>query len=222
MLCCPWSTKTTGSSSSTSLPDSCPYRDTVSTQPTRWRRTRAPRDGLGAAAPRPSGLLRWRAAATPAHRLDLDTSGLLVVARDPATLRALQRQFAREEVRKRYVAVVDGDVAGDRGCIELALRPDRHERPRQVHDPVHGKPARTTWEVIERAADRTRVALYPHTGRTHQLRVHAAHPAGLGAPIRGDRLYGTGGERLLLHAQRISFRHPASGRLIELTSSPPF
>ena len=181
-----------------------------------------PGRGIDAADSVATRLQLRNAAADPAHRLDLDTSGLLIVARDPATLRELQRQFARQEVRKRYVAIVAGEVAGDRGCIELALRPDRHERPRQVHDPVHGKPARTTWEVIERAAGRTRVALYPHTGRTHQLRVHAAHPAGLGAPICGDRLYGTGGERLLLHAQQISFRHPASGRVIELTSSVPF
>jgi tRNA pseudouridine32 synthase/23S rRNA pseudouridine746 synthase len=160
--------------------------------------------------------------AAVAHRLDLDTSGLLVAAKDPATHAALQRAFARREVDKRYAAWLDGDVAPDRGTIELALRVDLDDRPRQIHDPVHGKPAITAWRVIERRDGRTRVALEPRTGRTHQLRVHAAHPLGIGAPIVGDRLYGRAAARLALHAEAIAFVHPHTGRRIELARPAPF
>ncbi|HVV82851.1 MAG TPA: RluA family pseudouridine synthase, partial [Kofleriaceae bacterium] len=159
------------------------------------------------------------------HRLDLDTSGLLLAAKDLATHAALQRQFARRELRKRYVAWLAGEVRGDRGTIELALRPDLDDRPRQLHDPVHGKAAVTDWQVVARAADRTRVAFTPHTGRTHQLRLHAAHELGLAAPIVGDRLYGTDAAdepRLLLHAEALGFTHPHTGAAIELTLPAPF
>jgi len=160
------------------------------------------------------------------HRLDLDTSGLLLVARDAATHAALQRQFARREIAKRYVAWLDGRVDGDHGVIELALRVDLDDRPRQLHDPVHGKAATTTWRVLARAGDRTRVALFPHTGRTHQLRVHAAHALGLGAPIAGDRLYGRAevapGARLELHAEELAFTHPHTGERVALASPAPF
>ncbi|MFN2377356.1 MAG: RluA family pseudouridine synthase, partial [Candidatus Binatia bacterium] len=138
------------------------------------------------------------------HRLDLDTSGLMVVARDKATHAALQKQFLLRRVDKRYVAVVEGDVAGEAGTIELGLRVDVEDRPRQIVDPVHGRKAVTDWKVLGRFEDAagrrlTSVALFPRTGRTHQLRVHAAHPLGLGAPIVGDRLYGHGGSRALLN-----------------------
>ena len=160
------------------------------------------------------------------HRLDLDTSGLLLAAKDQATFVALQRLFSRREVTKRYVAWVDGDVRGDSGTIDLPLRTDFDDRPRQIFDPVHGKAAVTTWEVLERRDGRTLVALAPLTGRTHQLRVHCAHPSGLDAPIEGDRLYGRTapehGERLLLHAERLSFVHPVTGALLDLHASPPF
>lgn len=156
------------------------------------------------------------------HRLDLDTSGLLLVARDHATYAALQRAFARRAIAKRYVAWLDGEVAADAGAIDLALRVDLDDRPRQLHDPVHGKPAFTTWRVIARAGGRTRVALFPHTGRTHQLRVHAAHPLGLGVPIVGDRLYGRAADRLALHAEHLAFTHPHTGAAIELESPAPF
>lgn len=150
------------------------------------------------------------------HRLDLDTSGLLVCARDLDSYRALQAQFARREVTKRYVAIVAGDVAGDRGTIALPLRLDPDDRPRQVVDDVHGKPALTTWEVLARGDGRTRLALTPHTGRTHQLRVHCA--VGLGAPIVGDRLYGqVAAPRLMLHAEALAFVHPTTGAPIALT-----
>jgi tRNA pseudouridine32 synthase/23S rRNA pseudouridine746 synthase len=185
---------------------------------------------------------RWPGALV-AHRLDLDTSGLVVAAKDPRTYAALQRLFARREVDKRYDAVLEGAPrGGEAGVIELALRVDLDDRPRQIHDPVHGKPAITEWRVVERlAGGRTRVALVPRTGRTHQLRVHAAHPLGLDAPIVGDRLYGrgAGGARdavtaaafdvnaalddgadapLLLRAAEIAFVHPATGARVRFTA----
>jgi tRNA pseudouridine32 synthase / 23S rRNA pseudouridine746 synthase len=164
---------------------------------------------------------RWPGARV-VHRLDLDTSGLMIVAKHAATHVALQRAFARREVTKRYAAWLDGEVVGERGVIELPLRVDLDDRPRQIVDPVHGKPAITAWRVVARAADRTRVALEPSTGRTHQLRVHAAHPGGLGAPIVGDRLYGRGGDRLALHAEAIAFTHPHTGERVALVAPAPF
>jgi tRNA pseudouridine32 synthase/23S rRNA pseudouridine746 synthase len=156
------------------------------------------------------------------HRLDLDTSGLLVAALDARTHATLQRQFLHRSVHKRYVAWVQGTVKGEQGTIDLPMRVDLDDRPRQIHDPVHGKPAVTEWRVLERTEGRTRVALFPHTGRTHQLRVHAAHPLGLGAPIVGDRLYGHPGERLLLHAEALSFEHPATGQRVTFERPAPF
>jgi len=156
------------------------------------------------------------------HRLDLDTSGLLVAALDARTHAALQRQFLRREVHKRYVAWVEGLVRGEQGSIELPMRGDLNDRPRQIHDPVHGKPAVTGWRVLERRGRRTRVALSPLTGRTHQLRVHAAHPLGLGAPIVGDRLYGREDARLLLHAESLSFTHPHTGQRVSFERPAPF
>ena len=156
------------------------------------------------------------------HRLDLETSGLLLAAKDEATHAALQAQFARREIEKRYIAWLAGDVRGDRGVIELALRVDLDDRPRQIADPVHGKAAITEWTVLAREGGRTRVAFVPRTGRTHQLRVHAAHPDGLGVPIVGDRLYGTAADRLYLHAARLAFVHPTTGQRIELECAAPW
>jgi len=156
------------------------------------------------------------------HRLDLDTSGLLVAALDPRTHADLQRQFTRREVHKRYVAWVEGLVRGDQGTIDFPMRVDLDDRPRQIHDPVHGKSAVTRWQVLERRGGRTRVAFFPLTGRTHQLRVHAAHPLGLGAPIVGDRLYGHPDDRLHLHAESLSFRHPETGQLVSFERPAPF
>jgi tRNA pseudouridine32 synthase/23S rRNA pseudouridine746 synthase len=157
-----------------------------------------------------------------AHRLDLDTSGLLVAALDARTHAALQRQFLHREVHKRYVAWVAGHVRGEKGTIDFPMRVDLDDRPRQIHDPVHGKPAVTGWQVLERRGDRTRVAFFPLTGRTHQLRVHAAHPLGLGAPIVGDRLYGHEDRRLFLHAEAVSFHHPATGQRVTFERPAPF
>jgi tRNA pseudouridine32 synthase/23S rRNA pseudouridine746 synthase len=172
---------------------------------------------------RDSVLARLRArdpGAQVVHRLDLDTSGLMLAARNLAAQAALQRQFAERSIDKRYIAWLEGDVAGEAGVIELPLRVDVDDRPRQIHDPLLGKPARTTWRVLERRGGRTRVALEPHTGRTHQLRVHAA--LGLGAPVVGDRLYGRDDARLLLHAESLAFTHPTTGERITLTSPAPF
>ena len=154
------------------------------------------------------------------HRLDLDTSGVLLVAKHPAIHAALQRDFARRAIGKRYVAVLDGAPADDAGAIELALRVDLDDRPRQVVDPVHGKAARTEWRVVSRTSACTRVELVPRTGRTHQLRVHCA--VGLGAPIVGDRLYGRPGERLLLHAEALAFEHPHTGERVAIEWPAPF
>lgn len=156
------------------------------------------------------------------HPLDAEASGLLLVAKDSETHGALQRQFARREASKRYVAWLEGSVSGGQGTVELPLRSDSEHRSRHLVDPVHGKHALTEWRVTQRASTRTRVALFPRTGRPHQLRVHAAHPLGLGAPIAGDRLYGQDGPRLLLHAEALSFLHPRTGEHIELDCPAPF
>ncbi len=156
------------------------------------------------------------------HRLDLDTSGLLLAALDAQAFTALQAQFIGRTVRKRYLAVLDGVVTGERGVIELPLRVDLEQRPRQIVDEQFGKPARTEWAVLARAETETRVALVPHTGRTHQLRVHLSHPRGLGVPIKGDRLYGRPASRLFLHAESLSFRHPTSGEVITVEAPAPF
>ena len=153
------------------------------------------------------------------HRLDQETSGLVVFAKDKATHKALQQQFESRTVTKCYVAILDGIVEHDEGMIDLPLLPDVDDRPRQRVDHAIGKPAVTRYRVLERRDGATRVAFYPLTGRTHQLRVHASHPHGLNCPIRGDRLYGTASSRLMLHAQSITFVHPVTGR--EMTFQTP-
>ena len=143
------------------------------------------------------------------HRLDQDTSGLLVIAKDEATYKDLQQQFIRHEVQKTYEALLDGEVVGDEGKIKLRMRPDPDDPPRQIVDMNHGKQAVTRWKVVEQLGGQTRVELYPDTGRTHQLRVHCAHPEGLNAPIHGDRLYGCSenpDSNLCLCAKRIRLK----------------
>jgi len=160
------------------------------------------------------------------HRLDLDTSGLLLCAKTLSTAKLLQRLFSLREIDKQYVAWLDGNVAVDHGHITLPLRVDIDDRPRNIHDPVFGKPADTEWRVLSREHGQTRVRFTPHTGRTHQLRVHAAHPQGLDAPIVGDRLYGRTApldeERLQLHAERLAFVHPVSGATLVVERPAPF
>lgn len=152
--------------------------------------------------------------AKPVHRLDQDTSGLLVLAKTAEVYKELQSYFQRRDILKRYEAVLRPNDEMSRlrlndGMIELPLLPNPYDRPRQMVDREHGKVAITKYVIRERRNDGTMlVDFYPLTGRTHQLRVHAAHPEGLNAPIVGDRLYGKAGERLMLHAAEIRFVHP--------------
>ena len=158
------------------------------------------------------------------HRLDMATSGLLLAAKNTATHKALQQQFEQRSVEKCYVAVLSKRLPEhqSRGTIELPLRVDIDDRPRQMVCFNHGKPAKTHWEIISRQQASTRVYFYPLTGRTHQLRVHAAHQDGLDAPIVGDALYGTTAERMLLHAERLGFTHPVTGEQLEVEAPVPF
>ncbi|WP_239469796.1 RluA family pseudouridine synthase [Archangium violaceum] len=156
------------------------------------------------------------------HPLESETSGLQLAARDPETHAALQRQFARREAHERYVARLDGHVPGTQGVIELPLRIDPEDRPRHIVDPIHGKRAITEWRVTQRTDAWTRVSLVPRTHRTHQLRVHAAHPLGLGVPIVGDHLYGGDGTRLMLHAEAVTFIHPRTGERLDFECRAPF
>lgn len=156
------------------------------------------------------------------HRLDQETSGLVIFAKNKDTHKALQQQFENHTIKKRYIALLDGYVPQDEGIIDLPIRPDVDDRPRQRVDHEHGKPAVTRYRVLERGQDVTRIAFEPLTGRTHQLRVHASHPMGLNCPIVGDRLYGKAVDRLMLHAQSITFVHPATGETMTLESAPDF
>ena len=156
------------------------------------------------------------------HRLDQETSGLVVFAKDKATHKALQQQFEQHTIKKQYIALLDGLVPQADGVIDLPLVPDVGDRPRQRVDRELGKPAMTRYRVLERIGGMTRIALEPLTGRTHQLRVHCSHPQGLNCPIVGDRLYGTASARLMLHARSITFIHPATGCEMTLETPPAF
>ncbi len=158
------------------------------------------------------------------HRLDMDTSGIVLFARDKETQKRLQTSFAGREISKRYAALLDGLVELDSGIIELPLRPDYENRPMQAVDKINGACAITHYEVVKRYHQngKTLVYLYPYTGRTHQLRVHTAHTQGLNSPIAGDRLYGiSSADRLCLHAETLSFIHPWTKERIELHSPIP-
>lgn len=171
------------------------------------------------------------------HRLDMDTSGLMVFAKGVDNQAVLQQQFERREVRKTYLALLSAQEGtataaesaappadGAQGRITLPLMLDYYDRPRQMVDFEHGKQAVTDYEVLRRLPDgRTLVRFTPLTGRTHQLRVHSAHPLGLGRPIEGDRLYGGGSHgRLCLHAATIEFSHPRTGEWLKFSSVPDF
>ena len=180
------------------------------------------------------------------HRLDQATSGVMVVAETEFAYKQLQRQFENREVKKRYVAMVQptlnpsrregentseadknslpsgGAEVGSSGTISLPLAPDYLDRPRQVVDYEEGKPAVTEYEFIGQEGPYYRVLLTPHTGRTHQLRVHCAHRDGLGMPIVGDDLYGFHSDRLYLHAEYLSFTHPLTGEKMEFEKAPNF
>ena len=166
---------------------------------------------------------RWPKADGPlvVHRLDMATSGLMLIAKSLDIYRRLQDQFLHHGIRKEYEAVLDGTPkAAPKGQIRLPLRPDPSDRPRQVVDPIHGKPSVTEYEILGTDGHTTRLLLRPVTGRTHQLRVHCAHADGLACPIVGDTLYGHTARRLMLHAGRITFTHPVSGKEMTFYMKP--
>lgn len=154
------------------------------------------------------------------HRLDMETSGLMVLALTPEAHRNLSIQFQNRTVQKQYLAVLKGIVEKEQGDIELAFRLDVANRPYQMFDPANGKWGITRWEKMAVDHHQTRIRFTPLTGRTHQLRVHAAHPLGLGCPIVGDRLYGDGrpGDRLRLHASYLCFQHPDNDKPLSFES----
>ena len=156
------------------------------------------------------------------HRLDMSTSGLLLLAKTKEAHKLLQRQFFKRSVSKRYIAVLQGRVIGDSGTIDLPLRGDLEDRPRQIVCRTHGKSARSHWQVVTRTDHTTTVHFWPVTGRTHQLRIHAAHPEGLNTPIVGDDLYGQPGDRLHLHAEQLAFTHPVTRETLSFTAAAPF
>ena len=156
------------------------------------------------------------------HRLDMSTSGILLAAKNKDVHKALQKQFEERTIKKRYVALLDGIVESDSGIIDLPLRVDLDDRPRQMVCSEYGKPAKTAYKVLERKDGKTRVHLFPITGRTHQLRVHVTHPLGLNTPIVGDDLYGTKAKRLCLHAESLEFTHPTNGKKIKIKVNAEF
>lgn len=156
------------------------------------------------------------------HRLDMSTSGILVLAKHKDAHRFIQKQFIQRRVSKRYTALLDGLLHKQTGLIDLPLRVDLDDRPRQVVCYEHGKPAQTKFNIVGHENEYTRVHFFPLTGRTHQLRVHAAHYKGLDTPILGDDLYGRRAKRLHLHAGYIQFVHPRTGNLIAFTIEDPF
>lgn len=156
------------------------------------------------------------------HRLDMATSGLLLVAKTKEVHQYLQAQFENRTIKKRYVALLDGIPVEKKGTINLPLRPDLHDRPRQVVDREQGKAAITDYQVISHTNAQTRIVFHPITGKTHQLRVHSAHPEGLNCPITGDELYGKKADRLYLHAEAIEFVHPANGKIVRVEKKAGF
>lgn len=156
------------------------------------------------------------------HRLDMATSGLLLAAKSKEVHQELQRLFETREIKKRYTALLDGELDTDQGTVSLPLCLNPLDRPRQMVDFKHGKTAITDYKVIDRKNGNTLVCFYPMTGRTHQLRVHAAHAQGLGHPIVGDELYGWKSERLYLHAAELEFRHPVTGKTIHVIREADF
>lgn len=160
------------------------------------------------------------------HRLDRDTSGVILMARDADTHRELSRQFHDREVEKKYQAILFGSVSDEEGLVDAPLRKDFDRPPRHLVDHERGREARTNWTVLERldAPLRTRMLFNPETGRSHQLRIHALS---IGHPILGDDLYAPPevvklSERLLLHAESLAFTHPSSGQRVEVRSEVPF
>ncbi|MFT4654950.1 MAG: tRNA pseudouridine32 synthase/23S rRNA pseudouridine746 synthase [Patiriisocius sp.] len=158
------------------------------------------------------------------HRLDMSTSGLMVLVLNAQANRHLQKQFIRREVQKQYVALIEGLPLDNQGEINLPIRGDLYDRPKQIVCEQNGKQAKTFWQVLERYphSNQTKILLIPHTGRTHQLRVHCAHAQGLNMPIVGDDLYGTLAKRLHLHAQSLKIRHPISKEIMTFNVAAQF
>jgi len=156
------------------------------------------------------------------HRLDMSTSGILLLTKTKEANKVLQSQFINRTIKKRYVALLDGDLPENKGKIILPLRVDLDDRPKQLVDFIYGKPAETDWKIIQKENGKTRVYFYPITGRTHQLRMHAAHKSGLNTPIVGDDLYGRKDKRLHLHAEFIEFLHPTTHKKMSFTVAPTF
>ena len=156
------------------------------------------------------------------HRLDMDTSGILLAAKTKEVHQRLQELFATRQIKKRYTALLDGHVDTDSGMIRLPLCLNPDDRPRQMVNHELGKPAVTRYQVIHCTEQRTLVSFFPLTGRTHQLRVHAAHSEGLHCPIVGDNLYGKPADRLYLHAAQIEFVHPVTQTLTKIVCEADF
>ena len=156
------------------------------------------------------------------HRLDMSTSGILILTKTKEANKILQSQFIKRTIKKRYVALLDGEISENSGKIQLPLRVDLDDRPRQLVDFEYGKNAITDWEIIKKEKGKTKVHFYPITGRTHQLRVHAAHKDGLNTPIVGDDLYGKKENRLHLHAEFIEFSHPSTKEIMRFTVAADF
>lgn len=166
---------------------------------------------------------KWPAA-TLVHRLDKDTSGIVLMALDKKALGDLGQQFEKRRTKKRYVARVWGQMEGESGLVDLPLATDWENKPRQCVDWENGRASQTEWRVLVREPDATRVELNPLTGRTHQLRVHML---ALGHPILGDQFYATGAalkaaDRLQLHAEMLTFYHPDDGREMVFERPAPF
>ena len=156
------------------------------------------------------------------HRLDMATSGLLLIAKTKEVHQNLQAQFSNRSIKKRYTALLEGIVSDEEGTIDLPLCLNPLDRPRQIVDKEHGKPAITRYRVLARTESQTLVAFYPFTGRTHQLRVHSAHSLGLHCPIKGDELYGSKADRLYLHAEFLEFTHPVSKEKVTIEVKADF
>ena len=167
---------------------------------------------------------RWPKAQGPmmVHRLDMDTSGLMIIAKTWQAYHDLQQQFLHHRIQKTYLALLEGTVENESGIIELPLRVDLEDRPRQVVCYEYGKPAVTRYKVIENTNGQSRVHFFPMTGRTHQLRLHAAHHLGLNSPIVGDDLYGHAADRLHLQAIGIEFIHPFTGEKVKVWAKEEF
>ena len=156
------------------------------------------------------------------HRLDMSTSGIMILAKNEEVYKELQSQFIKRTIKKRYVALLDGIIEENEGFIDFPLRVDLEDRPRQLVCYDHGKTAKTKWQKIEVIDNKTKVYFYPITGRTHQLRVHASHELGLKTPILGDDLYGKKANRLHLHAEQLTFVHPISKEEMTFTVEANF